>query len=83
MSTVWAVPASRFRQASRILKFLNEERCLKRSIEVRVFKTSRTAPIASRHWEPRSDLPAVAQEIATYIAEYRSAEAVIIAADEL
>jgi hypothetical protein len=83
MSTIWAVPASGFRQASRILKFLREERCSKRSLEVRIFTTSRTAPLASRHWEPRSDLTAVAQEIATYIAEYESAEAVIIAADEL
>ena len=83
MSTVWAVPASRFRQASRILKFLREEQCSKRSLEVRIFKASRTTPIASRNWEPKSDLASVAEEIATYIAEYGSAEAVIIAADEL
>ena len=83
MSTVWAVPTSRFRQASQILHFLREERCSKRPLEVRLFKTSQAAPIASRHWEPRSDLAAVAQEIAMYIAEHESVEATIIAAAEL
>jgi len=83
MSTVWAVPASRFRQASQILSFLGEERCSKRGLEVRLFKTSRAAPIASRHWEPRCDLAVVAQEIAMYIAEHESVEATIIAAAEL
>jgi hypothetical protein len=82
MSTVWAVPTSRFRRASQILSFLREEWCLKRALEVRLFKTSRRAPVASRRWEPRSDLAAVAEEIATYIAEYGSVEATIIAADE-
>jgi hypothetical protein len=83
MSTVWAVPASRFLQASQILNFLREERCSKRTLEVRLFKTSRKAPIASRYWEPRSDLATVAQEIATYIADHGPVEATIVAADEL
>ncbi len=82
MSTVWAVPMSRFRQASQILNFLREERCSKRGLEVRLFKSSRKEPIASRQWAPRSDLDAVAREIATYIAEYESVEATIVAADE-
>jgi len=83
MSTVWAVPASRFLQASRILKFLREERCSNRGLEVRIFKTRREAQIASRQWEPGSDLATVAQEISAYIAEHGSVEATIIAADEL
>jgi len=83
MSTVWAVPPSRFLQASRILTFLREKRCSERGLEVRIFKTSRKAQIASRHWEAGSDLAMVAQEIATYIAEHGSVEATIIAADEL
>jgi hypothetical protein len=83
MSTVWAVPASRFLRASRILKFLREERCSNRSLEVRIFKTRPKAQIASRHWEGGSDLATVAQEISTYIAEHGSVEATIIAADEL
>ena len=83
MSTVWAVPASRFLQASRILKFLREERCSNRGLEVRIFKTSQKAQIASRQWEPGSDLATVAQEISAYIAEPGSVEATIIAADEL
>jgi hypothetical protein len=82
MSTVWAMPTWRFRQASQILSFLCEERCSKRALEVRLFQDNRRAPVASRRWEPRSDLAAVAQEIATYIAEYGSIEAAIIAADE-
>ena len=83
MSTVWAVPASSFLQASRILKFLHEERCSKRGFEVRIFKTRCKPPIAARHWEPGPDLATVAQEIATYIAECGSVEATIVAADEL
>jgi len=82
MSTVWAVPSWRFRQAFQILNFLREERCSKRALEVRLFENNRRAPVASRRWEPRSDLAAVAQEIATYIAEYGSIEATIIAVDE-
>jgi hypothetical protein len=83
MSTVWAVPASRFLQASRILKFLREEQCSRRSAEVRIFKTSRNAQIASRYWEAGADLATVAQEISAYIAEHGSVEATIIAADRL
>jgi hypothetical protein len=83
MSTVWAVPPSRFLQASRILTFLREKRRSERGLEVRIFKTSRKAQIASRHWDAGSDLAMVAQEIATYIAEHGSVEATIIAADEL
>ena len=83
MSTVWAVPASRFQQARQILDFLRNERCSARIVEVRLFKTSRKAPMASRYWEPRPDLAAVAQEIVMYIAEHESAEATIVAADEL
>jgi hypothetical protein len=90
MSTVWAVPgsvsatpASRFRQAHQILDFLRNERCSARVVEVRIFKSSRNLPIASRHWEPRCDLATVAQEIVTYISEHGSAEATIVAADEL
>jgi len=82
MSTVWAMPTWRFRQASQILNFLCEERCSKRALEVRLFQDNRRAPVASRRWEPSSDLAAVAQEIATYIAEHGSIEAAIIAADE-
>jgi len=47
MSTVWAVPASRFLQASRILKFLRETRCSNRGLEVRIFNATRKAQIAS------------------------------------
>jgi hypothetical protein len=81
MSTVWAVPASRFRQAHQILRFLREERCSMRTLEVRLFKTSRKTPIASRCWEPKSDLAMTAQEIARYIADHGSVEATIVAAD--
>jgi hypothetical protein len=90
MSTVWAVPTSvwaapvtRFRQAHQILDFLRNERCSARVVEVRIFKSSRKAPIASRYWEPRSDLATVAEEITTYIADHGSVEATIVAADEL
>ena len=83
MSTVWAVPASRFLRASRILKFLREERCSNLGLEVRIFKTSRKAQIASRHWEGRPDLATIAQEISAYIAEHGPVEATIIVADEL
>jgi hypothetical protein len=90
MSTVWAVPgpvwaapASRFRQARQTLDFLRNERRSARVVEVRIFKSSRKAPIASRYWEPRSDLVTVAQEIATYIADHGPVEATIVAADEL
>ena len=90
MSTVWAVPtsdwagtASRFRQAHQILDFLRNERCSARAVEVRIFKSSRREPIASRHWEPRSDLATVAEEITTYIADHGTVEATIVAADEL
>jgi hypothetical protein len=82
-ASVWAAPASRFRQAHQILEFLRNERCSARVVEVRIFKSSRRVPIASRHWEPRSDLATVAQEIVTYIAEHGPVEATIVAADEL
>ncbi len=88
MSTVWAVPAavfpaSRIRRAHQILDFLRNERCSVRVVEVRIFKSTRTAPIASRYWEPRSDFAMVAQEIAAYIAEHGPVEATIVAADEI
>jgi hypothetical protein len=83
MSTVWAVPASRFLRASRILKFLREEQCSNLGLEVRIFKTSRKAQIASRHWEAGADLDTVAEEISAYVAEHGSVEATIIVADEL
>ena len=54
-----------------------------RTLEVRLFKTSRKTPIASRCWEPKSDLAMTAQEIATYIADHGSVEATIFAADEV
>jgi hypothetical protein len=82
MSTVWAVPTWRFRQASQILNFLREERCSRRALEVKLYESNRRTPVASRRWEARSDLAVVAQEIATYITEYGSIEAAIIAADE-
>jgi hypothetical protein len=83
MSAVWAVPASRFLRASRILKFLREEQCSIVGLEVRIFNATRKAQIASRHWEAGADLDTIAQEISAYIAEQGSVEATIIVADEL
>jgi hypothetical protein len=85
MSTVWAVPATGSRE-SQIFRFLKDARCSVRVVEVRLFKTGRLfdrAPIDTRRWGPGSDLPKTAKEISKYIADSGSAEATIVASDEV
>jgi hypothetical protein len=84
-STVWAVPATRVRDTY-ILRFLKEARCSVRVVEVRLFKTGRLvdqAPEDRRRWEPGGDLPETAKEISEYITGSGSAEATIVASDEI
>jgi hypothetical protein len=85
-SIVWAVPATAVRlRETHIFRFLKDARCSVRTVEVRLFKTSRMsdrAPIDRRRWGPGSDLPMTAKEISQYIADSDSAEATIVASDE-
>jgi hypothetical protein len=57
-----------------------------RVVEVRLFKTSRLVdkvPMDTRRWGPGIDLPKTAREISKYIADSGSAEATIVASDEV
>jgi hypothetical protein len=84
-STVWTVPATRIR-GDYILRFLKDARCPVRVVEVRLLKTSRPfdqAPMDRRRWEPSGDLPETAREISEYITDSGSAEATIVASDEI
>jgi hypothetical protein len=86
MSTVWAVQGAHvFRREAHILRFLKDERCSVRIVEVRVFKTSRLSdrvPMDVRCWKPGGDLTETAKEIAKYIADSGSADATLVASDE-
>jgi hypothetical protein len=84
-STVWTILAARNRETY-ILRFLKDARCSVRVIEVRLFKKGRIfdlAPEDRRRWEPGGDLIEVAKEISKYISDSGSAEATIVASDEL
>ena len=84
-STVWSVPATRIRE-THILRFLKDSRCSVRVVEVRLFKTGRLfdrVPEDRRRWEPAGNLTETAKEISKYISESGSAEATIVASDEL
>ena len=87
MSIVWAVKGAHvFRREAHILRFLKDERCSVRIVEVRVFKTSRLSdrvPMDVRCWKPGGDLTETAKEIAKYIAESGSADSTIVASDEV
>ena len=86
-STVWAVPAANFwRREADIFRFLRDARCGVRVVEVRLFKTGRLfdrTPMDRRRWRPGGDLPRTAKEISKYIADSGSAEATIVATDEV
>jgi hypothetical protein len=84
-STVWTVPATRIRETY-ILRFLKDVRCSVRIVEVRLFKTSRLLdrmPEDRRRWEPSGDLTEIAKQISKYISDSGSAEATIVASDEV
>ena len=87
MSTVWAVKGAHvFRREEHILRFLKDERCSVRIVEVRVFETSRLSdrvPMDVRCWKPGGDLTETAKQISKYIADSGSADATIVASDEL
>jgi hypothetical protein len=87
MSTVWAVQGAHiWRRGTHIFRFLKDERCSVRVVEVRLFKTSRLSerePMDTRRWEPGGDLAKTAKEISKYITDSGSAEATIVASDEL
>lgn len=86
MLTVWSVPASRL-QSGNILRFLTDARRSEHAVEVRLFRAdtvfSSSTPVGTRRWQPSSDPAKTAQEISNYIDENGSAEATIIATDEL
>jgi len=82
---VWTVPATRIRETY-ILRFLKDARCSVRIVEVRLFKTSRLLdrmPEDRRRWEPSGDLTETAKQISKYISDSGSAEATIVASDEV
>ena len=86
-SIVWVVPGAAFRSGkTHIFGFLKDARCSVRIVEVRLFKTGRLsdrAPMDRRRWGPASDLAETAKEISNYIADSGSAEATIVASDEV
>jgi hypothetical protein len=87
MSTVWAVQMAHiWGREKHIFRFLRDERCSVRIVEVRLFKTSRISdrvPTDTRRWEPGADLKEIAKEISKYIGGSGSADATIVASDEL
>jgi hypothetical protein len=87
MSIVWAVKGAHvFGREAHILRFLKDERCSVRIVEVRVFKTSRLSdrvPMDVRCWKPGADPAETAKEISKYIADSGSADATLVASDEL
>ena len=87
MSIVWAVKKAHvFGREAHILRFLKDERCCVRIVEVRVFKTSRLSdrvPMDVRCWKPGGDPTETAKEISKYIADSGSADATLVASDEL
>ena len=87
MSIVWAVKGAHvFRREAHILRFLKDERCSVRIVEVRLFKTSRLServPTDMRCWKPGGDLTETAKQISKYIADSRFADATLVASDEL
>ena len=87
MSIVWAVKGAHvFRREAHILRFLKDERCSVRIVEVRLFRTSRLServPTDMRCWKPGGDLTETAKQISKYIADSGSADATIVAGDEL
>lgn len=85
MSTVWAVPARGIRE-TQIFHFLKDARCAVRVVEARLFKTGRLSdrlPTDTRRWPPGRDLRKTTKEITKYIADSGSAEATIVATDEV
>jgi hypothetical protein len=86
-SIVWAVPGEALQpRESHIFCFLKDARCSVRIVEVRLFKTGRMsdrAPMDRRRWGPSSDLAETAKEISQYIGESGSADATIVASDEV
>jgi hypothetical protein len=71
---------------SRHFRFLKDARCSVRIVEVRLFKTGRLSdrvPEDRRRWQPGGDLTETAKEISKYITNSGSAEATIVASDEL
>ena len=87
MSIVWAVKGEHgFGREAHILRFLKDERCSVRIVEVRVFKTSRLServPTDIRCWKPGGDLTETAKQISKYIADSGSVDATMVASDEL
>jgi hypothetical protein len=84
-SIVWTVPAARNRETY-ILRFLKDARCSVRVVEVWLFKKGRVfdlVPEDRRRWQPGGDLTETAKEISKYISDSGSAEATIVASDEL
>jgi hypothetical protein len=82
---VWTIPTARNREAH-ILRFLKDARCSVRVVEVRLFKKGRIfdpVPEDRRRWEPGGDLTETAKEISKYISDSGSAEATIVASDEI
>jgi hypothetical protein len=87
MSIVWAVKGAHvFGREAYILRFLKDERCSVRIVEVRVFKTSRLSdrvPMDVRCWKPGGDPTQTAKEISKYIADSGSVDATLVASDDL
>jgi hypothetical protein len=87
MSIVWAVKGAHvFGREAHILRFLKDERCSVRIVEVRVFKTSRLSdrvPMDVRCWKPGGDPTQTAKEISKYIADSGSVDATLVASDDL
>lgn len=85
-SIVWVVPGAAFRSGeTHIFGFLKDARCSVRIVEVRLFKTGRLSDRApmDRRWGPSGDLAETAKEISQYIGESGSADATIVASDEV
>jgi hypothetical protein len=80
MSNVYSMAvqgAHIWRRGTHIFRFLKDERCAVRVVEVRLFKTSRLserAPMETRRWETGSDLAKTAKEISKYIADSGSGD---------
>jgi hypothetical protein len=81
-SVVWAVPATRLREAH-VLRFLKDSRYSVRLVEVSLFKEFIFDRVDARRWEPRGDLTKTAEQISKYIADGGCVEVRIVASDEV
>ncbi len=84
-ATMWSI-STELSRAADILRLLKEARHSVRAVDVRLFNNAgpfTKIPTAERYWRPVGALLSTAEEISKYITDSGSAEACIVASDEV